>query len=307
MAPKKRQIRLRKPTSSRRKSARPKPAKAPRRAPRTQSNRKAAAASSRKLATSSAKTGRKLVVELWGITRELVRIPVALYMRLAEWLGARVLRAWLAVWPVFVAFWALAKRVLAWGQREVTPARATLAVAAVTAVALVGSQFVDYRTITIGSSAYENVADVAPPPPVESDSAGSAHAWAGVPLGVIAALIVLGCALGRWRLARVLIPIGLAAVAISVFIDRPKGLDEGNAAVAYEGAKATLLGGFWAQLVAGVLLVLLAPLLTRALRPRASAEPGETPVRSQRGDRKLALPKLKRPRLRGRRVAGEAP
>jgi hypothetical protein len=40
--------------------------------------------------------------------------------------------------------------------------------------------------------------------------------------------------------------------------------------VAYEGAEATLLGGFWVQLACGVLLVALAPLISGLLGPSES-------------------------------------
>ena len=46
---------------------------------------------------------RRTAVELWGIAREMVRIPAALFMRVAEILGAWVLRGWLLLWPVLVA------------------------------------------------------------------------------------------------------------------------------------------------------------------------------------------------------------
>ena len=74
-----------------------------------------------------------------------------------------------------------------------------------------------------------------------------------------------------WRLARPrgwLAPIGLVTIAISLLVDAPKGLDEGEAAVAYQGAEASLLGGFWVQIGCGVLLVVLAPLLTRLMGSR---------------------------------------
>ena len=62
-----------------------------------------------------------------------------------------------------------------------------------------------------------------------------------VPLAA-AGLLVLAFALaGRRRLARLLIPLGIVVLAISLIVDAPKGLDEGQAALAYQGAKACLL------------------------------------------------------------------
>ena len=51
---------------------------------------------------------------------------------------------------------------------------------------------------------------------------------------------------GRRGLAALLVPIGLVVVVIALVVDLPKGLDEGTAAVAYEGAKANLLEGLLA-------------------------------------------------------------
>ena len=86
---------------------------------------------------------------------------------------------------------------------------------------------------------------------------------------------------GRRRAAFALVPVGIAAVAISLAVDAPKGLDEGAAAIAYEGATATLLKGFWMQIATGTVLIacgLMLPLLpapgagrSRADRDRSAA------------------------------------
>ena len=55
-------------------------------------------------------------------------------------------------------------------------------------------------------------------------------------------------------------------VLISLLGDRPAGLDVGKAGLDYEGAKAVLLGGFWAQLFSGVTLMVIGPLLAIHLR-----------------------------------------
>ena len=57
-------------------------------------------------------------------------------------------------------------------------------------------------------------------------------------------------------------------IAIALIVDVPKGLDEGAAAVAYEGAEASLLEGFWLQIAAGAVLIACGLLLPRYLRPR---------------------------------------
>jgi hypothetical protein len=156
-------------------------------------------------------------------------------------------------------------------EREVTPMRAALAVAATVALALALSQFADYRAIAIGTPEYIGVDQVASAPEVEESSGGSAHAWVGLPLALATLAVVAACAAGR-RAALWLVPIGMIVVAVSVFIDAPKGLDEGTTAVAYEGAKATLLGGFWVQLACGALLVALGPLINNLFPPGESAE-----------------------------------
>lgn len=235
---------------------------------------KASRASASKLAGTFGTTVRRVLLELYGITRELLRIPVALFMRAAEFTGALVLAAWLRAWPVLLALWRLGRRALAIAQVELSPARVTLAVVALTAVALAASQFADYRQVTIGSDAYSAVEGVASAPPIDTASTGSAHAWLGLPLALLAVLVAAGAATGRPRLAALLVPVGLAAVALSVFVDRPKGLDEGDAAIAYDGASAALLAGFWAQLVSGAVLAVLAPLLWRALEARSSTDSG---------------------------------
>ena len=129
-------------------------------------------------------------------------------------------------------------------------------------------------------------------PPVETKTVGSAHAWVGIPLAVLAVLIVVGAARGRPKLARLLIGVGAAVVAISLFIDRPKGLDKGDLDIQYESVTATLLTGFWAQLVSGLVLILLAALLIRVLSPSAET----TSRRSGSKPARLRLPSFRGPK-----------
>jgi hypothetical protein len=202
----------------------------------------------------------------------MLRIPAGIFMRVAEAAGAATLAAWLFLWPILQFLWRQLVRLFRLAEREVTPLRAALAVAAAAAIALAGSQLADYRAISIGVDEYVGVESVAPAPEVEGETktAGSAHAWLGIPLAIAALIVVLACARGR-RVAWWLAPLGLAVIAISLIVDAPKGLDEGDAAVAYQGAEASLLGGFWVQLACGVLLVALAPLIARLMAPAAGA------------------------------------
>jgi hypothetical protein len=235
----------------------------------------------------------RAVGELIAIGREMLRIPAGLYMRGAEIAGALTLAGWRFLWPFLRALWHQISRLFRFAEREVTPLRAALAVAAAAAIALAASQFADYRSIAIGTADYIGLDRVAPAPEVEGEtkSAGSAHAWAGLPLALAALVAVFLCARGNRRAAWWLAPIGLATIAVSLIVDVPKGLDEGDAAVAYQGAEASLLGGFWVQIVAGAALVVLAPLISSLMAPDAG-----------RGEARPWRSRLPRVRMR----AGEA-
>jgi len=207
-----------------------------------------------------------VALEVLRIGREMLVIPAQIWLAVAEIAGGAVLAVWRLIWPLLVRAFELARRALAWGQANVKPAHAMIAVALVAAAALAASQFADYRGISVGVSAYSGVETVAPPPEVGREEAGSAHAWVMLPIAAFAAATVVVAALGRWRAARLLIPLGLIVIVVSLAIDAPKGLDEGVTATAYEGAEASLLEGFWAQLMAGIVLVLSGPLLVASLR-----------------------------------------
>ena len=299
-----RQMRLRKPGS--RASNPDGPSARERAAKRAAAKRSATRPAGRREATtdrfsSASSVARRSGTELAGIGRELIAIPAGLYMRFAEWLGAIVLAAWLRLWPFIVRGWRLAAGGLAWAQRAATPARVTVAVALLTAGALAGSQWADLSGISVGTNSYIEVEDVAPAPQVSTKTVGSAHAWAGVPLAIAAALIVILAARGRPRLTWLLVPIGAAVVAISLIVDRPEGLDRGSEAVAYESVTADLLPGFWAQLVSGVVLILLAAVLNRVLQPDRTASHPSREGRARANDRSR-----RRPRSRGARRAAEA-
>lgn len=216
-----------------------------------------------------------VVVEAGKLGREMLAIPAQLYMALAELAGRGVLGAWQRVaWPLALAIWAVLGALYRLALREVTPARAVFAVAVAGALALGASQWLDYRAISIGTDAYSgDVGLVAPAPEIEVARAGDAHGWVMVPLAA-AALVVLGvAAFGRPRLARLLIAIGLVAIGVALAVDAPKGLDEGAAAIAYEGAAAHLLEGFWLQLASAAALIACGLLLPGYLRSKPAPEP----------------------------------
>lgn len=172
-----------------------------------------------------------------------------------------------------VAFVALVSRLL-------TPARALALVVAGGAVLLALSQFADYRGVSVGTDAYSDVSQVAPAPEIDRREAGEPHSYLLIPVA-LASLVLLAMAMrGRWRLCRLIALGGAAAIVVGLLVDRPAGLDPGDAAQAYQGVEASLLGGFYAQLFAGLLLAASALLLGRELK--LAAEAGPEPARERR-------------------------
>lgn len=212
------------------------------------------------------------------VGREMLLIPAQAFMAVAELAGAGVLWVWRTLLvPAALAIVALLRALLHFGQRHVTPARGVILVAIFAAVTLAVSQWLDYRGVSVGSDAYSgSVGAVAPAPDVETERAGEAHAWVMLPLALGAILVVVAAARKRPSLGHLLILVGAAAIAISLLIDMPQALDEGGAAVVYEGAEARLLDGFWVQLVTAGVLIACGALLPRYLR----ATPVATPVQA---------------------------
>jgi hypothetical protein len=240
------------------------------------------------------------LTEVLAIAREMLAIPAQMALGLAERIGEVVLALWRLALPVMKRGLVLGRRGLAIAERQVTPARAVAAVIAAAAVLLGVAQFVDYREVRAGVPAYAGVENVAPPPQVAGTvkETGSAHAFLPLALSV-ATLAVLWLAMrGRWRLSRLLVVLGVAVVALSLLVDMPKGLDEGQVAIQFQGAEASLLGGFWVQLSAGVVIALCGPLLALALRPDSA--------RGRRRARRRA-PRLRRPRIARSRAQGAQP
>jgi hypothetical protein len=224
----------------------------------------------------------KGVLEVYAIAREMLSIAGIVALRVAERIGNFELlvlrRALIPAWTALVAFGAAAVRL---GAREITPVRAVTAVSLVAIAVLAASQFTEYREVRAGVNAYQDVDEVvgAPAVPGSSRDTGSAHAYVVLALAVAAAVLLAMALRGRWRMARLLAVVGALTVLISVFIDAPKGLDEGPAAAqAFTNEQARLLAGFWAQLSAGVVLLVTGPLLAFDLDP----------VRARRRQRSLA-------------------
>ena len=177
--------------------------------------------------------------------------------------------------------------------RLLTPARALALVVAGAAVLLALSQFADYRSITISTDAYSAVETVAPPPEVERDVTGDPHSYAFVPVAVIALLLLAAALRGRWKLCRLIAIGGIAAILVALVIDRPAGLDPGDAAQRFDGAEGQLLGGFYAQLFSGLLLTVSSLLLARELRLQEATRPARA-AGSARSGRRMRLPRAGR-------------
>jgi hypothetical protein len=172
--------------------------------------------------------------------------------------------------------------------RVLTPERVAFGVVVAAAGCLIVSQFVEYRGVQVGQPGYEDVSLIAPAPQRLQETPGEAHAYLLIPVAV-AAVWIAGVALlrRRWKLGRLVAIAGFVALAVTLAVDLPKGLDEGNATVLFAGAEATLNEGFWAELAASVGLILggllLAVNLKNLERPaRRRARRGATAKRWRR-------------------------
>lgn len=162
---------------------------------------------------------------------------------------------------------AILTAIAGFASREVTAVRTFAVLAAAAAIALAASQFIDYRGVAVGGEQYEGeVQAIAPVPMVDVKTTGEAHAYALLPLAVIALLLVPLTLRGRWRLGGAIALIGGIGVIVALSIDAPKGLDVGRLGDAYEGTDARLLEGFWTELIASAVLIAAGLALSRAVR-----------------------------------------
>jgi hypothetical protein len=141
--------------------------------------------------------------------------------------------------------------------RVVTPARAAAFVLFAAGVCLVVSQFIDYRGVEIGQPGYAGLPQVASPPMEAVRTAGEAHAYLLVPIGVAAAVLgLLGLVRERRNYGLFVAGLGLVAIAVILLVDLPAGLDEGSQSSRFAGATAVLEDGFFAELAAAGGMVL---------------------------------------------------
>jgi hypothetical protein len=160
-----------------------------------------------------------------------------------------------------------------WMRRQVTPRSTVAFVAACAAVLLGVAQFTDYHGVAVDAPNYAGpIGRTAPAPLTGTESAGSAHLWVLLPVAALALLLVPAAYRGNGRYAAGLVICGVLGLAVAVAIDLPQGLETGREGLAFYGAEAQLLGGFWVELTASATLVLcggLLPLYSRGLaRPR---------------------------------------
>ena len=176
--------------------------------------------------------------------------------------------------------------------RLLTPERAVFGVTVAVAACLVVSQFIAYHGVEIDQSAYAQVADIVRAPQRDVQDAGQAHAYLLIPVALLAvAFAALALRRGRWQLGRLVSLAGLAAVAVVLLVDMPKGLDEGDLAIRYNGAHAVLRDGFYAELVAAAALIFCGLLLSMHLRP------AKRPARRRRRERRRRTRPGKAPSL----------
>ncbi len=199
---------------------------------------------------------------LGGALQEIGRAAIGI----AEVLGRLELRLARVLRGPLLALLRATRAAIRTAARVVTPARAVAAVVLAAALLLGTSQFVDYRGVGVGAPLYEGVEAIAPAPQTDREPAGSAHGYALLPVAVVAVAALLFALRGRWQLGRAVSLLGAAGIAISILIDVPKGLDEGTAALSFEGAEATLVEGFWVQLSASAVLLVTGLLLSRYVR-----------------------------------------
>jgi len=235
-------------------------------------------------AATAPKAGRRLLAALaavfalfFEVLGFFLNVLIAIGRRLAGPIGA-VLR--------------IAGRAARGGSRLLTPARALAIVVAGAAVLLALSQYADYRTVAIGNDAYSGVQSLAPAPETGRLPTGDAHSYVFVPVAIACLLLLAVATIGRrWRACRLITLAGIVAVLVALIVDRPAGLDPGDAAIAFQGVHASLIGGFYAQIAAGILLIGSSTLLARELRLAAagarSRSRGDEPA-ARRARRRVA-------------------
>jgi hypothetical protein len=137
-----------------------------------------------------------------------------------------------------------------------TPARGIALLILASAICLVLSQWVTYSSVEIGQPAYVGLTS-ASAPTVAGETAGAAHSYVLVPLGLVAALVAtMMLRTERRGLARIVVGLGLLCIALILIVDLPAGTDVGAQSSRFSGATAVLQGGFYGELAAAAGLLI---------------------------------------------------
>ena len=235
----------------------------------------------------------------------------------AAWLWPRVqpLLAFLFHALAFADLWVrractLLVRAATAASERLTPSRAAAAVIVAAGACLVASQFIDYRAVEIGQPGYSDPSIVAQAPTTDARTAGAAHLYLLVPVGVLAiALGLLGLRREARRLGLLVTALGLLSLALILLVDLPQGLDEGAQTSRFAGASAVLQDGFYAELAAAGGLLLSGLLYyARPCRIRISLSGRAARARRRRPRRRASSrAKVARSASQPRRSAASAP
>lgn len=168
--------------------------------------------------------------------------------------------------------------------RILTPRRAlTLSVSA-GVLALIASQFLDFRATEVGQSAYAPIQEITRAPRIDLLTPIDSHSVLLLTVAAVSLAGVIGGAVtGRRAWNLLIVSAGAVVVAVTLAVDLPRGLDVAIAEISYSGVAAVLLSGFWLQLSAGLVLavggmglLLLSgqrrPDRARSRRPRLATE-----------------------------------
>lgn len=148
-------------------------------------------------------------------------------------------------------------RVATAASERITPSRAAAFLVVAAGGCLIASQFIDYRAVEIGQPGYAGLPDIAQVPTTDERTAGDAHLYLLVPVGVLTiALGLLGLRRDARRLGLLVTALGIVSLAVILLIDLPAGLDEGAQTSRFAGASAVLEDGFYAELAAAGGMVL---------------------------------------------------
>jgi len=195
-------------------------------------------------------------------SRRLRRLGSAA-LRLAKRVGRRLRPLAVFVLRVFSRGERVLRRAVAASTRAatrasatITPRRAVAGLVLASAVCLVVSQFISYRSVEIGQPGYAGLTSAAPPT-VGAKTAGEAHAYLLVPVALAAALVAaLTMRSQRRGLGRVVIALGLLSLLVIGLVDLPSGLDDSAQSSRFSGATAVLEEGFYAEVAAAAGLLI---------------------------------------------------